>query len=73
MKGDPLFWYQAFLVVACAMVGWAFVTGRFAKGVQRAFWYMGLVEGTEFTWKSTLGDNAAVFSIQGRRPNMEDR
>ena len=55
------------------MVGWALVTGRFAKGVQRAFWYMGLVEGTEFTWKSTLGDNAAVFSIQGRRPNMEDR
>ena len=70
---DPVFCYHVLLAVAAVLSVWILMSGRFARTVRRVFWHLGLVEGTEYVWHSKLGDEAAVFSLQGRRPNMEDR
>lgn len=70
---DPVFCYHILLAMAAVVSVWILMSARFQRTVRRVFWQLGLVEGTEYIWHSKLGDDAAVFSLQGRRPNMEDR
>ena len=70
---DPLFYYHLAVAISSIVCIWLLISGRFSRLKQRLFWHLGLGNVTDYIWKDTLGNGAAAFSLQGRRPTMEDR